>query len=334
MNTPHSRKDFVREELNARLRSEAITTEPFIPETDPENQTVQQSDYDYFFALQGSVGLGPDADPKARMDYREYARILWQERVDSDGDFSSPAFLQFEKDLISGLHNIDMGELVYGDIKANIDLLVATLEPVIRKAILWTNGDVSATGYQVLKVRQSGIILATRLAMMDALGVEKGKSEFGRRTEYMVEDDKMGRLRAYFKEMKADGRKPVKVAVVEDSRKNIDKVQALLDEIFGLNRVAFEGIWAAYSREGLAYKKSFEDGEISADDYSRELWCYNAINEFSELSNPQMLKRLQDAELLIDFDGVIGDNVRMRNVQAQVTYAALQKGKEAFALSK
>jgi len=336
MNNTYKRTNFLREEAEAGQRSRAISEEPFRPLVDPENQHLPQDEYDYIFALQVRTEKGLDKAGnkvrEAKMDYRQFAREMWQELVDPLGNFEHPAFQQFEQDLISGLHSIDMHALIYEDVREGMDTLVRKLSPVIRKAILWSKGDISATGYQVLKIKSSQIILDTMIKVSEVLGEEEGRKQFRERTEYMVADDKMGRLREYFEAMKAKEEKPVKVAVVEDSRENLDRVQALLDEVFGDNGVAFEPVWAAYSREGQAYKRKHETGEISDDDYESERAIYNAIDQFSDLQNPRMLERLQEAELIIDFDGVIGDNVRMRNVQSQIISAALEKGRTAYAL--
>jgi len=328
-----NRTNFLREEARAEKRSRAISEQPFRPVIDAENQQLPQAEYDYIFALQGRIEKGLDkAGNKVReprMDYHQYACDMWQELVDPSGNFEHPAFQQFEKDLITGLHNIDMRKLIYEDVQEGIDTLVRTLSPVINKAILWSKGDVDATGYQVLKITSSKVILDTMSKVKEVLGEEEGRKQFRERTEYMVADDKNRALREYLEGKKAAGETSIKLAVVEDSRKNIDKVTALVEDIFGENGEVVP-IWATYSREGISYKRKVDKGEVSAEEMKDVSENYKAIDKFTDLTKPHMLEALQGAELVIDFDGVIGDNVRMRNAQAQVTKAALEKGRADY----
>lgn len=294
-----------KEKYNVLLgkRSENMTPE----EVDMPAELVKR-----FFELQ------VECEQTGAMNYREYARRLWQEKF-GEVPPSGPVFDSFEADLITGLHDIDMQGLIYPDVQNNLDKIVAALygpEGQVKRVTLWSTGDAEATGYQHAKIASSRIVrsfLAAAMANKTALASVRDGG-----TEYMVRDNKLADLKAHLLARKARGENSIKLAVVEDSKKNILAVEALVKEIFGENGTVVP-VWAVYSREGQNARKA------DASQFTIDSERLNAIDSFAELASPKLAQQLHGAEVLVDFDGVLGDNIRMRQRQASATYRALSQ---------
>ncbi len=287
------------------------------PEANAERE-IPQDFIEYIFTLQGKI------EKSGGMDYHRYARELWARYVSEDAvTLESEQFKIFDADIVAALARIEMSELVYGDIEKNMPTLIRELERTVDKVMLWSTGDVDATGYQVLKIKRSGIVSDTYAAVKKTLGHQYGKDLFRERTEYMVSTDKFAKLREYLLGKRESGATSVKIGVIEDSLGNIEKVKQLVREIFGDNGEVVP-VWAAYSREGKQIMKRMkaEGKERGFVQLCRE---NNAIARFSDVLQPQHLSMLSGAELLVDFDGVIGDNMKMRDAQAQAIYGVVAR---------
>ena len=305
-----------------------------------EYESIPKELVDYFFRLQVQIEKGHDQSGvsvrKSAMDYREYARRIWSELIVSEGSFTpdDPVFQEFERDLIGGLHSIDQSSTVYTDLRENLPRIIEVLYPLVQKTVLWSTGDVESTGYQVVKIARSGVIEDVRRTLPGLLGDETAEEAFRKKTDYMVADNKMDALRKYLQKKVESGKTSIKLAVVEDSRGTLDKVKALVAEIFGESGEVIS-VWATYSREGRSEfvkqygsERSFEsatDEEIRtmAGDKCVPVKSFSAI-----VDDPELLKSLEGSELFIDFDGVVSDNIAMRKEQSRVKMAALVKAVE------
>ncbi len=277
----------------------------------------------YIFDLQGRV------EKEGRMDYHRYAELMWQEILQQDSMNTPEAFEVFEKSLIAGLHQIDMRQHVYESVRENLVPLIEEYGDSVKGVVLWSTGDVEATGYQVGKIERSRIIRdfygALRLGTPDKASA---KTAFRERTSYLVDDNKFDALLGWVEERRTEG-EIMKIVIIEDSVKNFDKVRTALVGRYGeaiLDRVRIFPIWATYSREGQAAERQAvkENKEQEFEKRKQEL---NAIGSFTELADRNRFGEiLEGAYLLVDFDGVIGNNVSMRQDQAGVTYGSFLAG--------
>lgn len=272
-----------------------------------------------FFALQSEV------EAEGYMNYQVYAQRLWKSfygEVETEVDLR--AYDEFEHRLISGLHNIEMKDLVYSHVLENLEALLERRIPQMRGLALWSTGDVAATGYQAGKIDKSGIIQSFLRALIKKHPDQA--REIAGMTSYMVDDDKFERL-ADFLEEKAEG-DHTKIVIIEDSVKNFGKVTSELKARFGPESNQFEvvPIWATYSREGQNARRRAEESPEAFEEFRRQCEDLNAIISFEELLGSRFDGIFEDAYVFVDFDGVIGDNVGMRKEQARVKYEALIEG--------
>lgn len=277
---------------------------------------------DYFFSLQSQV------EGEGDMDYHKYASQMWgkffgEPTSERDGE----AFSYFENRMIASLHSIDMRKLVYPHVTENLESLIDIRGDQVDEIILWSTGDVAATGYQAGKIDKSGVIPAFLRALAKR---DPGKvRERAQKTRYMVDDNKFDRLVEHTAETKKDGEQ-MKIVIIEDSVKNFEKVRTALEERFGKDVVAREfqinPIWAAYSREGLTAQQKAEGSQGEWGNYMARRRALNAIDSFAELLDPRFNDMFSGAHVFCDFDGVIGNNIEMREEQAKVIFHALTEG--------
>ena len=275
----------------------------------------------YFFTLQS------DVERDGFMDYHEYAKRLWVNVFggNSDEEKSDEEFSFFENRMISGLHSIDMRPFVYPHVRENLETLIDVRADEVKGVVLWSTGDVAATGYQAGKIDKSGIIPSFIKGLVRKYP-ERAK-ELANKTAYMVDDDKFDRLSEFVGD-KAEEEK-TKIVIIEDSVKNFDKAKKTLREKFGNESSQFEviPIWAAYSREGQNAQAQAEGSSGTWEDYIRQREELHAIDSFAQLLDPGFNDIFKDALVFVDFDGVIGDNIGMRIEQAKVIYSALVEKK-------
>ena len=283
--------------------------------------------YDYTFQLQSQVEKG------GTMDYHKYAAEMWGhitgEKNASDG------FTQFESAMIRGLHGINMQELVEPSLVTNMADIVAQYKDDIASVAIWSTGDVDATGYQAGKIASSRVLNQ----FMHLIPKEERAKFIKEKTAYMVADNKFDRLSEYAQsalEKNPDGQ--LKLVIIEDSVSNFGKVRKSLDQELGNKgeQVEVVPIWFSASREGKtaeakveAFKRygdlqRYEKARADLDAQKQEL---HAINSFDELLDRERFGDLfKDGHVFVDFDGVIGDNIRMRDAQASVIYNSLLQG--------
>lgn len=282
--------------------------------TSSDEQIVPQEFYDEFFKLQVNI------EGEGAMDYRKYAFVLWERVFGSEPDLEDAIYREFEGNIILGLHQIDMNVLVYPHVKDSMHQLVEALVEKARKVILWSTGDTESTGYQVRKINRSKVIHKFLLALAEVIPDKETRKKFMKeQTVYMVEGNKIEELEKYFVKEGADIKK---VVLIEDSRSNMDKVAALVD---GLEDVEYFPIWTLYSRSGMKAR--------GADGFDSLKKQYSGIDSFEDLLGDDYLSAADGADVIIDFDGVLGDHVCMRNMQAQVKWLALKNAADKKGVS-
>lgn len=289
-----------------------------------EFKDIDPTIYKYFFDHQAKLEKDGEAK-KTGMDYRAYARRMWEQLVGEINEQNSKYVEQFENALVSGLHGIDMHPLVYSHLATSLAELVNKYQTSIKHLALWSTGDVAATGYQVGKIDSSKVIGLYHQALKEKFpNVTERERVLREQTSYMVADNKFEDLVNYVaKILQTQPDQEIKIVIVEDSRKNFEKVIKVIAENLGekANSVRIIPIWATYSREGQQAKKAATgDGVGAFETQKKDL---NAIDSFEDLLDDRFRSVLDGAHVFVDFDGVIGDNVAMRDEQARVTYNAL-----------
>ncbi len=277
---------------------------------------------DYFFEQQTQV------EQQGPMNYQVYANRIWHDMVgnipDSDG-----GFLQFRKGMIAGLHNIDMKQLVYPDTLKAMPSLIEKYKDRVEGISLWSTGDVTATAYQLAKIGRSTIVRRF-LTTLSPLLTKEERNEFVRnKTAYVVDDNKFDRLADYAEQHSGaqEQTQPMKLVIIEDSVKNFDKAQKVLDQRLGVGKAVVVPIWFTASREGQTAQTQADENEDLRPALEAEKERLNSIQSFTELLDETRFGSVLDgAHLMIDFDGVICDNVKMRERQAAIIYSALIKG--------
>ncbi len=269
--------------------------------TEIDNFLIPDEIFDFFFDLQKQI------ESEGKMDYYEYARRLWRHFFPGR-KMEGQIYDQFQSELIIGLHRIEMKALIYDHVDNNLDQLVEKLYTRLRKIILWSTGDTESTGYQVRKIERSRIIRKFLRALKPIIPDRKERYEsIDEKTEYFVADDKIELLANHLEIEDVS-----KLVVIEDSLSNLSKVQKVADTV----GVDFVPVWTLYSRSAIEMK--------NRDPYKYEN-CKrnnNGINSFDEILH---LDGLTGVDLVIDFDGVLSDHVKMRNLQAQVKWNAIKK---------
>jgi hypothetical protein len=281
----------------------------------------------YFFDLQAKIEKEGEQSGGG-MDYHIFARRMWEELVGEIDQQNEKLFHQFENALIFGLHSIDMKPLVYEHVTEQLAALIKQYKESIKHLALWSTGDVTVTGYQAGKINSSGIIKRFSKTLQAELPEGQVGEFMKEKTSYMVADNKFKAFTEYATEaLRKNPDENLKIVIVEDSKKNFDKAREYLEKDLGekATKVQIIPVWVTYSREG----KLDEAKAISPDEKQKleELKIsLNSINDFGELLNTERFGDiLKDAHLFVDFDGVIGSNIPMREEQAKVTYGALMQ---------
>ncbi len=278
---------------------------PIAPQA--EQQAMEKKVNDFLFGLQSEVEKTPEG-----MDYRVYARLLW-ERLGLSTD--NPEFEAFRTDLIASMKEIKMDDLVDSDLRDEDKLNKLTDLP--GEIVLWTKGDATNTGYQKTKVARAKIYLAVKRAL-------KEKQKPG---HVIIAQDKIAELGKYLSE-KLDTTKgtnqikPFRIVVLEDSVKAFTEVQKLIDKLGLGDRATVFPIWFTHTREGqtMQQKDPAKFATTSAQ--------HNGVTGFGEILAPELLQKISPDDhtiWLVDFDGVVSDNIGMRARQLQAKLAVIAR---------
>lgn len=267
--------------------------------------------YDVFFALQVELEKSEEG-----MDYRAYARSLWEKLGHSTDEIS---FASFETELIKNMKSIPIDDLLNEELKD--ETIVKTLLELPGTKALWTKGDLSHTGYQRAKFLKSGIglsIEATLGSNQDG-GVKRftqrknnelGSAHFGAtELDWIVGENKNTPLQAYLKQHPEITR----IITVEDSLKNLQTVESICNKS-GLTHYP---IWVNTSREGHTLQQEDPEKFLQMSEQ------YNGRDSLSKI--PEMNHNADSHTLwLWDFDGVINfNNIEMRQRQMNAKIKAI-----------
>ena len=337
---PPQPRDFISAAADAARNRKGLT------EYDPSIEPVEPSPdlSKYFFELQSEV------EKEGDMDYNKYATRLWEKFMENE-QTDSVGFDNFRGQMITGLHGIDMSKMLAPDISDTMPELVAKNRGRIKSLNIWSTGDVTATGYQDAKISKSGIV-RTLISNLQEVGDDRDERHNFIRdtTNYIVADDKFEKLAAFVEAHENDDETgaPLKIVIIEDSSGNFEKVDKLLKEKIDAGKVVIKEIWFTGSREGREAQKKIdklvEDGSkeglsaseklelkkqalSASEELEKKKQDFNSIETFKELLDEKRFGTIFDgAHVMVDFDGVIGDNVTMREHQAEVIYNALLRG--------
>lgn len=282
--------------------------------------------FKYFFDHQFKMEKHGEIKKGGGIDYHTYARKMWEDLIGPITSENEEFFKRFTNQLIVNLHEIDMEPLVYEHISSNLTEIIGKYKNLNHVA-LWSTGDVEGTGYQVAKVVNSKIVGAFHKALKTNLSSSTSGEFLKDKTSFLVTENKVQALVEYalsFLEKNPD--KKIKIVIIEDLRKNFDKVKDALQTALGekFSKIEIIPIWATYSREG---KKAEEAALISPQDVNKLSEQKNELNSISTfedlLDTSRFGKIFDDAHVFVDFDGVIGDNTKMREEQAKAIWSAL-----------
>lgn len=321
-NSPSQAKDF------SRKRREEITRNA------PQEFNVQQDDgpvdpkssfYVKVFEIQNEIEK--ERKDSGGMDYVEYSRRLWKKFEKYEPDSGNKNFALLQASLVERLHNIGMNVLLYPHVLESLGDLLHNHKDEIQHLSIWSQGDVEATGYQAGKIADSRIIEAF---FREVVKVSKGKEDvrnfIENKTSYEVAGNKFENLVEYLRKIAA--REPhIKLVIIEDQLKNFSRAHEAIEERLGksvADRVEIIPIWAMYSREGLAAQKN---AGLSAEELKKTHTGHNPIESFAELiENKKLGDLFKDAHVFVDFDGVLANNVALRDAQASATLSAAIDG--------
>ena len=281
------------------------------------------------WAYQALFNLQEELEKEKPMDYHEYAAKLWEKITGQEPDTLRASFRTFEGSIIARLHDIPMRSLVYEDVKTSMGPLLQKYQDSVKMISLWSKGDVAATGYQVGKIESSQVVQDFMREVLAQSGVAGGKKLLREKMRYDVADDKMKGLVAYVGEQLPKTEGIMKLVIIEDSRKNLGEVKKAIEQTLGEEvaaRVEVVPIWAAYSREGT---KAYKDSQVkgSEQDFLARKQELNGINSFKDLLDAKRFgEKFKGAYVFVDFDGVIGDNLQLRNEQANAILSACVDG--------
>jgi hypothetical protein len=306
--------------------------------TTTESPAIDPVIFKYFFDLQSAIEKSGAANG-AGMDYHLYAREMWNKLVGDITPETQAIFDQFESALISGLHNIDMTEHTYEHVTSSLTLLVDKYQNSVSHVSLWSTGDVESTAYQVGKILKSKIVQLYHKALKSVLSKEEVAEVIKHKTSFSVADNKFLDLTDHVKKQLEKGSsEKIKVVIIEDSVDNFDKAKKTLAASLGENysRIEIYPIWVTYSREGVQLKKKAETSSEAANKLASHIKDFNTVNDFSELLDSDRFGDMfKDAHLFVDFDGVIGNNITMRNAQGGATYKAfMESAKKATGMNE
>ena len=278
-------------------------------------EVLTQEDWMHIFGLRSQVEGGG-------MDNLKYAELLWDTYIGKEkrqGPQRAQCFFQFQRDFADGHRHIPSEQLVYPEFKGAagenmMQQFLLQIAPEIKKVILWSKGDVEATAYQVMKIFCSDILNRVQeiVCMGRAAGIPVEPREG---FDFWVTEHKVARLEAYIASIEpeegATVKRPQRIVVLDDSRKNLAKVQALAKPW-----VEIVPIWAAYSREGI------DTLEKAPGEFVDDVLTLKGVRSPLEIRKYDYL--MKDAVVLLDFDGVFVDNVVQRVHQGLVMWASLE----------
>lgn len=255
-----------------------------------------------FFSLQERIERDID---NGGMDYFRFSRELWGIFFNDAPDIGSPAYKEFEAIVVLGLEKFTTKELLYPEIKTHLNDIIKAIYPVVERMILWSRGDAHHTGYQTSKMVRSGL-KNTWLRSLLHFGNDGARELIRDKTSIIIEEEKNSPL-----ERLLDSTKPGSLVVIEDSLKNLETTH----ELARGRGVPHTGVWAAYSREGARLHGS--------EKYKEAASRWKVLSSPSELVAYASSPDLQGATLVLDFDGVLGNNTWMRQQQSRVFWTAI-----------
>jgi hypothetical protein len=282
--------------------------------------------FDYCFSLQSRL-----EKENGSVDYHDYSHKLWAEfaPILTIDDRNSEQL--FEDYVITGLHNIDMSQLVHSSVLETMPDLVEKYHQKVASVAVWSTGDVRGTGYQIAKIIGSGVIQQF-METLHKVSHEDAAAEFIReKTSFIVDDNKISRLKEHVDEKLAkNGNEPIRLVIIEDSAGNFTKAEKALESEISSGLVTLTPIWFIDSREGITAEekvRKLEDEQhpeakmhrFELEEKKKKL---NSISTFAHLLDERFEQELTGSHVLIDFDGVIGKNIEMRQEQAKTKYFA------------
>lgn len=258
-----------------------------------------------FFRIQEEI----EADlQRGGMNYFRFSRQLWEAFLGGEPDVESPEYKEFEAIVVVGLQRFTTKGLIYPEIEADLSSVLEQVYPQVERLALWSRGDTTHTGYQLSKLTLSGLQNKWLRALISKFGRTEAKKLIQEKTSILIGEEKNLALEKMIQEPGV-----VKLLVVEDSLNNL----ATTRELARKHGLPHTGLWAAYSREGKKILGTQKYQEAEAQ--------WTVLHSPAELVSCALDSDLQNATVVIDFDGVLGNNVWMREQQSRVFWTAINR---------
>ncbi len=272
------------------------------------------------FSLQGKIEKSSHG-----MDYELYAQHLWKrlglELID-------PNYANFANQLIKKLKAIDMSDCLHKDLLAeDSEETIRSLVVLPGQKMLWSKGDSVHTGNQrakwlksqlgprvakVINNSSETVLPKSELRNFYKSPKKQGQANFGSQTfDWIVAEDKLTEVEYYLDDTE---KIPKRIIVVEDSISNLDEMKKVCER----HGIEFYPVWITSSREGQ---------KMEAEDSKKFQEMCQEYNGTSHLSQIPTLNHEADSDTLwlYDFDGVLGDNIKMRERQLEVKLQAIKE---------
>ncbi|MBI4836056.1 MAG: hypothetical protein HY817_02235 [Candidatus Abawacabacteria bacterium] len=247
-----------------------------------------------------------------QLRYTELARLLWERMIVPDQALGAEVYEDFRNGIVTGLRRMAIKTCVYPEMIEHLAEFVARHGTTIEELVLWTTGDIEA-GIQAAKVMNSR--LPTHLGAILA----KNKMAFPKGVSSIISAQKLDALGAYMDRLLAENAGKIKLVVIEDSRKNLERInknvlrgQGMLDAgheryLMRQSRIQVVPVFALYSAEGQRAREAAVEAD-NLIEFEQEMTCLNAINSLGDLLEPRFDDILAGSRLLVDFDGVMVRN--------------------------
>jgi len=252
-------------------------------------------------------------EPAGERDFPKYASAVWRDffqKKPEGGEYEA-----FKSEFIGQLMDMDFQGMVYPEIWTVFPEFLEKYADKIKKVMLWSIGDVTPSGLQPAKIYRSGIIDHCYKHLIEYIPEGESRDYIKDKTGYMVADDKFQRLDQFLKDTLSDHPEgSIKIVALDDAKHNFEAIERIIEKQGAKKeRIEFIPIWAQYGQ-------NLKEEEL------------NTINSITDLLDEKRFAGiLENAYLLVDYDGVISDNKQLllgyikAFFSSMVSYAAKQK---------
>lgn len=283
------------------------------------------------------LNLRLEIEKNGEMDYRLLAERLWRTLEGKQSRTLNDPYDIFVNSMIARIQDAPVQNMLYPHVLTAMPELIRRHKDSIAHLSLWSQGDVSRTGYQVAHVEHTNIVRRFMKAVVTAMGGNDRRA-FLEKTKYDVADDKFKNIVDYAEQRLDTDQGPLKLVIIDDRVENYEVVKKRIRAKLGAKaaeRVDVIPIWAVYGRRGSEEKaQAAAAGQTEA--FVEKKRSYNAIESFDELLDEERFREIfRGAHLFVDFDGVIANDANARQLHVNAIFSACIDGlSKAWGLSR